>query len=795
MNLSLNWLNDYVKTDSIPLPELIAGLTMSGSKVEKYKKLSDPLDKVVIGKVSEIKKHENSDKLWICKVEVGAAAPVQVVTGAQNVFEGAIVPVVLDGGTVLNRQDGSAVKIKKGKLRGEVSEGMLCSPDELGLSKSELPYADEDGILILSKDPEADKLVIGQKIGTSALDFLGLNDTAIEFEITNNRPDCLSVLGLARETAATFGLPLKDENIERPAYTGFKSNIEKEIDVVIENKRLCSRYMAGLARNVKIGPSPKWLASRLKASGVRPINNIVDITNYVMLEYGHPMHAFDKRFIEGGQIVVRSAFAGERITLLDGNTVELSPDILVIADRMKPIAVAGVMGGEYSGVMPDTATVIFESACFDGYAVRMASKKIGRRTESSARFEKGLDPVNAKAALLRALRLVEILGCGEVADTFIDYVNFEEEVKKVAFDPKAINALLGAEIPESEQTAILKKLGFGVEDGFVTVPPWRTDIELTCDLAEEVARIYGYNNIKSTLPRLSAGLSESRADGCERNIRKLVNILTARGCRECITYSFVPPDFNGGIAAFDSPVKIRNPFGAETSEMRTSLIPSMLKVIADNQTARVTEARFFEIGRKYAPGKETDTLAIGLYGKNEDFYTLKGIIEDIGEAFGMGGIGGTGKSFERYTEKPFHPGRAAVCEYGVFGEVLPQENIQNRAYIAEIDLEKLFSAAKNAAVYTPIPKFPAVTRDLSLVCPEETANGVVLEIIGKSGGTLLESAEFFDIFKGGSLKDGYKCMSYSLVFRGKDGTLTDADADAAVTKILAALKREDIVLR
>lgn len=777
MNLSLNWLNDYVKTDGIPVGDLVSGLTMSGSKVEKYKNLSEPLDRIVIGKVVEIKKHENSDKLWICKVDVGSAEPAQIVTGAQNVFEGAVVPVVLEGGTVLNRQDGSPVKIKKGKLRGEVSEGMLCSPDELGLNKSE---QDADGILILNNYDGADKAVAGG----DALEFLELKDTVIEFEITNNRPDCLSVLGLARETAATFSLPL---NAEQPAYKGYKSNIEREIDVVIENKRLCSRYMAGLAKNVKIGPSPKWLTSRLKASGVRPINNIVDITNYVMLEYGHPMHAFDKRFVEGGQIIIRSAFGGEKITLLDGNTAELSSDILVIADRMKPIAVAGVMGGEYSGVMPDTSSVIFESACFDGYAVRMASKKIGRRTESSARFEKGLDPVNAKAALLRALQLVEILGCGEAADTFIDYVNFEEEKKLVKHDYKAINALLGADIPEDAQIAIFIKLGLGYENGFVIVPATRSDIALTCDLAEEVARIYGYNKIASTLPRLAVNFEAGEWGAYERNVRKLVGALTALGCRECVTYSFVSAEMNR-IVGETRPVKIKNPFGSETGEMRVSLIPSMLKVIADNRTARVADARFFEIGRKYAEKRETDMLCIGLYGKDESFYTLKGVIEEILELFGIE------ESFVRRVDKPFHAGRAAGNEYLLFGEISP-DVMNARAYVAEINLEELFKRASERNAYTPIPKFPAVTRDLSLVCDDGVANGVVLEIIEKAGGELLERAAFFDIFKGGNLADNMKCLSYSLTFRKADGTLTDAEADGIINGVLSALKEKNITLR
>ncbi|MDR0197888.1 MAG: phenylalanine--tRNA ligase subunit beta [Oscillospiraceae bacterium] len=777
MNLSINWLNDYVDVKSVPTDKLASGLTMSGSKVERYRSLSEPLKKIVIGKVLEIKRHENSDKLWICAVDVRAPEPVRIVTGAQNVFEGAAVPVVLDGGVVLNRRDGCAVKIKKSKLRGEVSEGMLCSLDELGLDKGDFPYASADGILILNDDPDFDKI----EIGMDALDFFGLNDTVMEFEITNNRPDCLSVTGLAREAAATFNLPLR---LKEPSHTGFKCNIEKEIDVVIENKRLCSRYMAGLAKNVKIAPSPKWLAARLKASGVRPINNIVDITNYVMLEYGYPLHAFDRRFIEGGQIIIRSAFNGERITLLDGNTVELDGGVLVIADKMKPIAVAGVMGGEYSGVMPDTDTVIFEAACFDGVSVRKASKKIARRTESSSRFEKGLEPANVKTALLRALQLTEELGCGEVSDTFIDYVNFEETRRKTPHDYRKINAILGTDISESEQTRIFERLGFDREDNAVIPPGARSDIELTCDLAEEVARIYGYDNIKPTLPRLVK--SGGRSD-YERDIRKLTGVLTAQGCYECVTYSFVPPRMNE--AQTEKPIKIRNPFGEETSEMRLSLIPSMLSVISNNITARNAEARLFEIGKVYGKNGEKEFLCVGLYGKDESFYTLKGVMEEIAPLPEIGDL----------DEKPFHPGRAAVGGAARFGEISPLElrrfGISERVYVAEIDLEALFGGCYGAAkYYKPVPKYPAVTRDLSLVCPDETASGDIIALIKKSGG-FLESVEFFALFKGGNLKEGEKSLSYKLTFRKADGTLTDGEVDEIISDILSALKSENIELR
>jgi phenylalanyl-tRNA synthetase beta chain len=779
MNLSLNWLNDYVNTESIPLADLLSGLTMSGSKVEKYKDLSESLSKIVIGKVVQIQKHENSDKLWICKVDVGDSM-VQIVTGAQNVTEGAIVPVVLDGGTVLSRQEGSVTKIKKGKLRGEVSEGMLCSPDELGLSKSDLPYADEDGILILSNDPESDKLTIG----ACALEFLGLKDTVIEFEITNNRPDCFSVTGLAREVSATFDLPL---NIPAPEYKGQECDITKEISVTVENTEMCSRYMAGIAKNVKIAPSPRWLASRLKAQGIRPINNIVDITNYVMLEYGNPLHAFDKRFIEGGEIIVRNASKDEQITLLDGNTVTLDTEVLVIADKAKPIAVAGVMGGEFSGVVEDTVTVVFEAACFDGVGVRRAAKKIGRRTESSARFEKGLDPGNVKTALLRALQLVEELGAGEVADTLIDVANYEQTEGRVHLDYAAVNRFLGTDIDKGEQLAIFDRLGFGWSeiDKQVIVPNHRSDIKLPCDLAEEVARIYGYDKVESTLPRLSGTTQSNEHDG---KIRRLVSALTAQGCHECITYSFVSPEM-----ANENAVRIRNPFGEETSVMRTSMIPSMLKVIEKNLRVRNTEGRLFEIGRVYKNDSEPDMLCIALYGKNEDFYTLKGIFEEILNYFKVN------ISVKRYTDSPFHPGRAAYCDYAKFGEISPlvlrEYGISERVYAAEIDVERFFAQCDNKVVYTSIPEYPSVQRDLTLVCDDDVASGLIVELIEKSRGKHLQEVEFFDVFKGGTLSESQKSISYKLTFRKTDGTLTDEEVDKSITQILSKLEENNIKLR
>lgn len=789
MNLSLNWVNDYVKTDGINVDELADGLTMSGSKAEKYKDLSDPLSNVVIGRVSEIKRHENSDKLWICQVDVGNSAEnssVQIITGAQNVSEGAIVPVVLDGGVVFNHKDKSVTKIKKGKLRGEVSEGMLCGKDELGFEPDGV-----DGIWILNGENGLDGIEKAA-LGSCFLEFAGLKDTVIEFEITNNRADCMSVTGLAREIAATFELPL---NIPNPAFKGnADGDINKELTVMVDNKQKCSRYMAGLVKNVKIAPSPQWLCARLKAHDIRPINNIVDITNYVMLEYGNPLHAFDKRFVEGNTITVRDAKENEKITLLDGNTVTLDNSILVIADASKPIAVAGVMGGEYSGVMDDTETVVFEAACFDGVSVRRAAKKIGRRTESSSRFEKGLNPVNTETALLRALQLVEELGCGDVCNTIIDEYVAEAKTVTVSHDYDAINKFLGTDIPEKEQVGIFRKLGFGYEDGKVIVPHTRSDINLQCDLAEEVARIYGYDKIGSTLPRLS---NSGKSNPKERATQKLVNALTAQGCRECITYSFVPAK-----TASENAVKIRNPFGEETSVMRTSMYPSMLKVIANNLNSRNTEGRLFEIGRVYQPGKETDTLCIGLYGKDEDFYTLKGIIEEIAERFK---INLEDLNLSRHTEPPFHPGRGASFDCGVFGEINPIVSEEygisgnERVYIAEINVEKLSELSANAdsenGKYTPVPKYPASVRDLSFVCGAETESGTIVKIINNSGGKLLADVEFFDMFEGGNLGQSEKSLSYKLTFRKPDGTLTDGEVDDSVKKILGKLAENNIKLR
>ncbi|MGN0688936.1 MAG: phenylalanine--tRNA ligase subunit beta, partial [Oscillospiraceae bacterium] len=488
MDLSMRWLSDYVKVDE-PIKKFCYDMTMSGSKVERFDTEGSEISNVVVGKVLSVVPHENSDHLVVCQVDVGKGEPIQIVTGAQNIHGGEIVPVALDGSTLPK-----GVKIKKGKLRGVESNGMLCSLGELGLTVHDFPYAIEDGIFVLQEEKDCKPLTIGEDIREA----IGFNDTCVEFEITSNRPDCMSVIGLAREAGATFNVPV---DLKKPAYKGVDGDIDSALSVEVKNTKLCSRYAAALVKNVKIEPSPRWMRERLRGCGVRPINNLVDITNYVMLEYGHPMHAFDLRYVSGGKIVVRNADKGEKITTLDGIERELSEEMLVICDAEKPVAVAGVMGGEYSGIMDDTTTVVFEAACFDGASVRTTAKKLGMRTDASSRFEKGLDPQNCLDALMRACELVEMLGAGEVVNKIIDKDYSDKTPKSVEFDSKWINSFLGIDIPESDMIKYLSVLGFEVKDGRAYAPKWRIDIECKADIAEEVARIYGYNNIKPTIIR------------------------------------------------------------------------------------------------------------------------------------------------------------------------------------------------------------------------------------------------------------------------------------------------------
>lgn len=790
----MKWLNDYVKTD-MPIKDFCDGMTMSGSKVETYSVQGADITNVVVAKCVAIEKHPDADTLWVCQMDIGAENNVQIVTSAQNMFVGAVVPVALHGATCYNHKDMSFMKIKKGNMRGVRSEGMMCSYEELNLTLADVPYSSAEGILILNDDPEFDKMTIGMDIH----DALGFNDTTVEFEITNNRPDCLSVLGLAREAAATFDLPF---NYTEPTFNGVDGSAADHINVEVKNPALCSRYMAAVVKNVKIGPSPRWMVERLNASGVRAINNFVDITNFVMLEYGHPMHAFDLRYVDGAKIVVRNAEADEKITILDGTEVTLSPEMLVIADEKKPIAVAGVMGGEYSGIMDDTQTVVFEAACFDGVSVRMTAKKINKRTDASSRFEKGIDPINAKAALMRALQLVEMLGCGEVVREYIDVDNINKEPVKLKHDAKWISDHLGIEIAEEEQISIFKKLGFTYEDGYVTAPNTRIDIERQCDLAEEVARIYGYNRIPSTVPKLS---SNSRITPIQKFEKKIVDIMVAQGFYETMTFSFISPKSYEKLSFCDckkNSVVLTNPLGEDTSVMRTSMLPSMMNVVSTNVASRNLSARLFEIGRVFTPTDERlpfeeDVVALCAYGADEDFYTVKGVIEEL-----LSSLVIDARFVPVHDNKTYHPGRCAdiVCGdtvIGTFGELHPSAaekfDVSCRVYAAELYMQKMFDNMGDERKYKPLPKYPAMTRDLSLLCDDEVTSDTIIDIIRKNA-KFLESVSVFDMYKGEQVPEGKKSLSYKMVLR-KDGTMTDEEADSSVERVLKALAEKDIVLR
>ena len=809
MNLSMKWLGDYVKAD-MPIKEYCHALTMAGRKVECYEVEGKEISNVVVGKILSVVPHENSDHLVVCQVEVGKDAPVQIVTGASNVNAGDIVPVALDGSTLPG-----GVKIKKGKLRGVESNGMLCSLGELGLDKRDFPYAIEDGIFIMQEDCE-----IGQDICSA----IGLDDTSVEFEITSNRPDCLSVIGLARETAAAYGLPM---NVKKPEFKGVDGDINSMLKVNIHNTEKCQRYCAGIVKNVKIEPSPRWMRERLRASGVRPINNFVDITNYVMLEYGQPMHAFDLRYVEGAQINVRNAVKGEKIMTLDGVERELDENMLVIADEKKPVAVAGIMGGEYSGIMDDTTTVVFESAYFEPTQVRRTSKALRLKSDASSRYEKGVDRLISMTCLKRAFELVELLGAGEVLNTVIDCDYTDKTPVVVDFDPEWINSFLGTDIPEADMVGYLNRLGFTVEDGKVISPSFRIDIERPADIAEEVARIYGYNNIPTTDFR---GVAKAEFTEEQKFVRTLRNAASSLGGYEIATYSFVSPRYFDKIrlpqdSRLRNVVRIVNPLGEDTSVMRTSTLPSMLDVLSFNYNNRNEKACLFEIAKEYIPASEEkpyingDTLAssgekkhmykyslpdepqrltIGMYGGDADFYVLKGMVEQIFAEIKVEGVEFVrAADCEVFDEKyTFHPGRSAVilkdgAHLGIMGEIHPevQENYElgAKTYAAKLNIPELMAAAKGKITYSPLPKFPATTRDLSLIVDDEVPVAELEKAIRSGVGKILEKVTLFDVYKGKQIEDGKKSVSYSISMRSHEGTLTDEQADGAMKKALKAL--------
>ena len=805
MNTSLSWIKAYVPDLDVTAREYTDAMTLSGTKVEGYEELDADLSKIVVGQIDKIEKHPDADKLIICQVNIGSES-VQIVTGANNVHEGDKVPVVLDGGRVAGgHEPGSRVaggiKIKKGKLRGIESCGMMCSIEELGSDRDMYPEAPEEGIYIFKDDVE---------VGSSAIEALGLNDVVFEYEVTSNRVDCFSVIGIAREAAATFG-----KEFHPPVVTAIGNNedVNDYIKVSVKDSELCPRYCARVVKNIKIGPSPKWMQRRLASVGIRPINNLVDITNYVMEEYGQPMHAYDLDTIADREIIVRTAAKGEKFTTLDGQEREMDDTVLMISDGKKSIGIAGIMGGENSMITDDVKTMLFEAACFDGTNIRKSSKKVGLRTDASGKFEKGLDPNNAQAAIDRACQLVEELGAGEVVGGMVDVYGKKKEPVRVLFDADAINNLLGTDISKEEMIGYFEKIGLAYDEGSneVIAPTFRHDLFRVADLAEEVARFYGYDNIPTTLPRGEATTGKLsfklRVEEVARDIAEFC------GFSQGMTYSFESPKvFDKLMIPEDSllrqTVEIINPLGEDYSIMRTTSLNGMLMSLATNYNRRNKDVRLYELGNVYLPKalpltelpEERMQFTLGMYGDG-DFFSMKGVIEEFFDKVGMHGK----ETYDPQAGKPYlHPGRQANVIYdgtvvGYLGEVHPDVadtyGIGTKAYIAVIDMPEIVKRATFDRKYTGIAKFPAVNRDISMVMPKEILAGQVEEVIEKKGGAYLESYALFDLYEGAQIKEGYKSVAYSIVFRAKDKTLEDAEVTEAMERILKELEGMGIELR
>ncbi|MDR1734702.1 MAG: phenylalanine--tRNA ligase subunit beta [Oscillospiraceae bacterium] len=790
MKLSKRWLLDYTAL-SFEDRAFAEDMSISGSKVETVEHEGAELENIVVGQVVSIVPHPDSDHMFVCMVNTGGAEAIQIVTGAQNVKQGDFVPVALSPSKIAGGKT-----IKAGKLRGVLSNGMLCSLDELGLTQNDFPYQTEDGIFILGED-------CGKTIGQDIRESLNFNETIIDFEITSNRPDCLSVIGLAREVAATYETEL---NLAEPPLPLGADAPQAKLSVEIQNPDLCYRYAGAVVCDVKIAPSPRWLRERLRASGVRPINNIVDITNFVMLEYGQPMHAFDLRYVDEGKIIVRNAREGESITTLDGTKRPLEPSMLVIADANKPVAVAGVMGGEYSGIMDDTTTIVFESACFNGLRTRLTAQKLGMRTEASGRYEKELDPASCLPCLYRALELVAQLGAGTLDGGIIDEFPTPKPSRTIHFDAAWINRFIGFSCPEKTQRAILEKLGCKVEGDTVTPPSFRGDLNEPCDLAEEVARIYGYGKIESTP---LTGTADGQLTAEQKLRRKVGEILRGQGLTEAMTYSFhSKKNYDKLLLPADhwlrNGVTITNPLGEETSFMRTCPVPSLLEVLGRNYAARNKAAWIYELSKVFRPKETIGTgrdaqlpdeqikITLGLYGAGADYNLLQGVCETLLEGCGI-------NDYEKKpaTESTFlHPGRAAEWfvdgeEIVMIGEVMPQvaENfgIGERCWAAVIQLKLLLEKGNPNPKYKHLPKYPAVTRDLAIVCGKATPAAALSKAIREGAGKLLESLELFDVYEGAQVGAGKKSVAYSLVLRSKETTLTDEQADAAVKRAVKAL--------
>ena len=890
MILSRKWLNEFVDVSDISDREFDEAMTLAGSKVETVTALDESLKNVVVGKILSMEKHPDSDHMWICQIDVGQAEPTQIVTGAWNIHVGDLVPVAQHKSLLPN-----GTKIEKGKLRGVVSNGMLCSLKELNLTaehdypyavitpaallndykpldpekpsipadikagdkvfgpvvcgkvlecetqsyglyhttldiggataspdtacsnlhagdlvayntktdsictledlhaeQKEFPHCIADGIFVLNEDV---------KPGDDIAVVIGADDHVVEFEITPNRPDCLSVIGLAREASATFGRPLK---LHTPEVKGCGGSIAELVDIDIEDGDLCPRYTARMVKNVKIQPSPAWMRERLRNSGVRPINNIVDITNYVMLEYGQPMHAFDYRYVKGGKIIVRRAEEGEKLTTLDGKEHVLNANHLVIADETRAVGLAGIMGGENSEIVADTADVVFESANFDGTCIRKGALALGMRTEASAKFEKGLDPMNTLPAVDRACELVELLGAGEVVDGVIDILNFVPHPTVLPLEPDKINALLGTDVSREEMVRILEKLDFQVDGDQVTVPSWRSDVLRMNDLAEEVARFHGYNNIPCTLQR--GETTQGGYSDAQKLEQQLGSVCRACGYDEIITYSFISPTYYDKIRwAADDPrrqsFKILNPLGEDTSIMRTTTLPSMLEILTRNYNFRNKAAKLYEVGRIYLTGgedglaQEPKVLTLGAYGEDMSFYAMKGMIEAI-----LAQLRAENVEFRTVNDNPsYHPGRCAgvwadgSC-IGVFGQIHPltarNYGVDAELYCAELSFDALSQARGGAPVYQPLPKFPSVTRDIAVVCDEAVTVGQLEAAIRKGARGLLKEVSLFDIYRGVGIQSGKKSVAFNLILRADDRSLTSEEADEDVKSILAALEQD-----
>ena len=805
MNTSLKWIKALVPGLDCTAQEYTDAMTLSGSKVESYEQLDADLDKIVIGQVKKIERHPDADKLVICQVDIGEPELTQIVTGATNVFEGAKVPVVLDGGRVAGGHDGTktpgGIKIKKGKLRGIESNGMMCSIEELGSTREMFPDAPVNGLYIFGEDAP---------VGENAVSYLGLDDSVIEYEITSNRVDCFSVLGIAREAAATF-----DKKFVPPVVTetGNDENVNDIVKVTVKDADLCSRYTARVVKNVKFAPSPKWMQERLRSHGIRPINNLVDITNYVMEEYGQPMHAYDLDTIAGNEIVVRRAAKDEKFVTLDGQERQMDDSVLMICDSEKAIGIAGIMGGENSMITENVHTMLFEAACFDGTNIRKSSKKIGLRTDASAKFEKGLDPNLAMEAMNRACQLVEELGAGEVVGGAVDIYPVKREGIRIPFEPDKYNKLLGTDIDKETMIGYFKKIDLGYDEATneILVPSWRQDLLCDADMAEEVARFYGYDNIGVTLPS-----GESTAGGKSFKLRmeeKAREVAEFCGFSQAMTYSFESPKvFDKLLIPADSDLRktvvISNPLGEDYSIMRTLPLNGMLASLSTNFGRRNKDVRLYEMGNIYLPKQvpltelpeERMQLTFGMYGDG-DFFTMKGVVEELLSQLGLRNKA----EYDPTADLPFlHPGRKASVVYdgtviGYLGEVHPtvaaNYAIKERVYIAVVDMPEIVSRASFDYKYEGITNFPVSSRDLSMVVPKNILVGDIEKVFDEKGGAYLESYELFDVYEGEQIEKGFKSVAYSLKFRGKDKNLEENDITSAMNKILKGLEKMGIQLR